>query len=139
MLQAGGWGDFSAHWVSVQALGHGVNGIFVDDGGTNQGVTVMNLHIFAKIGSGFREILFMEISESVPDQGGWPSTITPVPTATGLFDLKVDRVQSDPRNILGWANGPEESRDEVANFNGDIRPHDRFTFNGTRYVRSAAP
>jgi hypothetical protein len=135
VLQAGGWGDFSAQWVSLHALANSVDGIFVDDGGTNQGVSLMNLHLFAKVNGAFRQILLMQISESVPDRGGWSSTITPVPTPAGLADLKVDRVQSDPRNTLRWANGSEQSRDEVANLNGDIRPHDRFSFNGTRYVR----
>lgn len=135
VVQAGNFGSYSATELSVRALGNNTWGIFVGDGSTNQGVTVEVVRIFAKIDNKLRQVLFIETGESEAGQG-WKSTITPVPAATGLDDLDIVRTQSDPKDPLQWANGPEESMDEVADSSGRIRPHDVFKFNGTRYVRA---
>ena len=136
VVRAGGWGSFPPEDISVRVIGENIYGVFLKEGFTGQGVTVEDVSICAKMGDSFKEVLFLEIAEADPDGGGWSSTITPSPTTTGLYDLVVDRVQDDPRHILKWENGPERSKEDVADYEGNIRTHDVFKFDGNRYMRS---
>ena len=68
-----------------------------------------------------------------PDGRSWSSSIALKPTSTGLYDLDVTRTGHNGSGDLVWTEGNPELKDNVANPDGSVRPHDIFKFDGQAY------
>jgi hypothetical protein len=136
VVRVGRDGKFLQENISVRVIGENTYGVFLTDWDTSdQGVWSRDVSVLARIGGSFRKIMGLETGYSVPESGGWSSTITTSPTSTGLYDLVVDRVQNDPHHTFKWNDGRDGDRKGVADDDGSIRPRDVFKFDGNSYVR----
>ena len=92
----GQWGDVSADEVKVFVIGDNNFALFLDGGGTGQGITETTTSIRARIGDRYREIL--KVTTSVTDESGlttepesWTSVIKTVPGTSAFYDLLIER------------------------------------------------
>ncbi len=133
VLRNGAWGYFPKEHISIRVIADNLFGVFLEDYYMAQGQSVSGVTAYARIGDSFCEILDLALGENGifgEETWYWSSTITIVPTSTGLYDIVVERTGD-----LKWVNGSDEREDDAAD-GGIIRPRDVFRFNGRRYVRS---
>ena len=92
--------------------------------------------IHVRMADSFKKVLHLITGQRSPEGRSWSSSIAVKPTSTGLYDLEVIRNGDQGPRDLVWFSGNPELKDDVANSDNSIRPHDTFKFDGQAYRRN---
>jgi len=77
------------------------------------------------------------LNDDPANGGGWSSTIEIKPTPTGLYDIMVEwKGAGDARDLKWSGNGADDLKEDVEEYNGNVRPRDVFRFDGHKFARS---
>ncbi|MGF6570912.1 hypothetical protein ABH945_003023 [Paraburkholderia sp. GAS333] len=134
VIQAGNWGGPPT--MSVRVIADDRYGIFLQPGYTAQGWSFGEVLIYARIGDAYQKIFEILTDQDDPDDHGWVSEISLIKNDTGFYDIAITRKGEPKADDLRYIDGinVDELKWDVTDQSGNIRPHDKYRFDGQRYV-----
>ncbi|WP_405119923.1 hypothetical protein [Pseudomonas leptonychotis] len=132
----GSWGNPPE--IKLLPISHETFGVFMEDGGGNQGWFNMRQSLHIKMGDTFKLVLDLVVGQCAPDDRGWSSKLRIIDRPNGYYDIEVTRSGDNGPEDLQMLDTIENGYATICDSNGKICSHDVFKFDGRQYRRDIA-
>lgn len=132
----GGWGEPPE--IEVLPISYETFGVFMKDGGGNQGWFNLRQSLHIKMGDTFKLVLELIVGQCAPDDRGWSSELRIIERPSGYHDIEVMRSGENGPQDLQVLDPVENGYATICDSNGKISSHDIFRFDGREYRRNIA-
>ena len=132
----GSWGNPPE--IQILPISHETFGVFMKDGGGNQGWFNIRQSLHIKMGDTFKLVLELVVGQCAPDDRGWSSELRVVDRPNGYYDIEVTRSGDNGPKDLQMLDTVENGYATICDLNGKICSHDVFKFDGRQYRRDVA-